>query len=257
MGRHNLLSRSAGHASATWLRNGLVTKFSHHPSRTDRLPTCSMFRGQPSSTRRPSSATARPRRSRQCSKERRPLVRSLATSTGAALRLGHELDRPIWGRSEAVFTVAGAEIHLGWWTAAPIAPEPGDDLLESRVADPFREQADRDYRGALAAAYLQLAVRPVGEAVISAKWRRVHAVRTTREHPAVESPAIRRDANFHDAGGPAARHAIRLQARGFSAWWRRTSAGKLFLLGLAIGFGVPMAILIGGLVIAYIVTGGR
>jgi hypothetical protein len=50
------------------------------------------------------------------------------------------------------------------------------------------------------------------------------------------------------------RPTIRLRQPGFAGWWNRTSAGKLFLISLALSFFVPLAILIGGLLLAYLWT---
>jgi hypothetical protein len=80
----------------------------------------------------------------------------------------------------------------------------------------------------------------------------------TREAP---MPPLDPRTDFQDDGRTPAwlrrQRAIRLNEPGFAGWWNRASYGKIFLAAFALAFFVPMAVLIGGLMIAYWWSGGR
>lgn len=68
-------------------------------------------------------------------------------------------------------------------------------------------------------------------------------------------PPLNPRRDFRDDGGTPSwryRHTIDARRPGLRGWFRRQPFAKLALLALWLGFGVPMAVLVGGVVFAYL-----
>lgn len=61
--------------------------------------------------------------------------------------------------------------------------------------------------------------------------------------------------DFRDDGGTPEWRARRRRCAALRAWWHRTPAQHLMLYALVLSFGLPWAVLVFGLLGAYLITG--